>query len=136
MLIAKGRRWASFFAMSGERPGPLAERLEARWTRLQAEGLAPVTQLSLDEANILGRWLARHDGHPAILPLPEDGPIDWRAVAAQALDLELDELNWTPPAGEDILLEEAIDVAIPEQSEVDLMPVDLTFALNSGEASN
>lgn len=126
MLIAKGRRWASFFVLPNEHPAELACRIESAWNRLQHEGLKPVTQLSLDETNILGRWLARHDGHPAVLPLPEEGAVDWEIVVRQAMSLGEDELHWVPPAGEDLVVDEAVEFARPPRPVIELIPVDFT----------
>ena len=136
MLVSKGRRWASFLARRQDDVGDLASRLKSAWDRLEKEGLKPVSQLSLDETFILGRWIARHDGHPALLPLPEDGSADWFALATRALSLEDVELNWRPPAGEDVLIDEAtIQFEPPARPMIALVPVDIADPPDASSAA-
>ena len=122
MLIVKGRRWASFLIGLTDTADSLADRLRIAWERHRLHGLAPVTQLTLDEANILGRWLARHDGHPGIVPVEEGEGIDWLAIARHAAELRESELNWAPPAGEDVVIDDSATWAADAGTISELVP--------------
>ena len=51
-------------------------------------GVPRVDHDSVDETNILIRWLYQHSGHRAILPLPSPPHVpDWETLAARALAL-------------------------------------------------
>jgi DNA polymerase III epsilon subunit family exonuclease len=92
LLVVAGRVWA-WFRAGFEEPADLAGRLARSWERLPAGGPPPVDHDSVDEANILNRWLYRNAGHPAILPLPRlPSSPDWPAFSATALALTDDEL--------------------------------------------
>jgi hypothetical protein len=54
-------------------------------------GLPPIDHTTVDEANILNRWLFRNWGQPAILPI-EGEPPDWEGLASRALALSNDDL--------------------------------------------
>jgi hypothetical protein len=74
--------------------------------------------------HILGSWLARHEGHPAVLVAdgPDQEP-DWRQVADRAIALRADELDfdawrksrdsreeaWDEPAAGDVVELETAD---------------------------
>jgi DNA polymerase-3 subunit epsilon len=99
MLIIRGRLWAQIRVDDGSRDSHLVKRLEAIWERSQQFPVAPVDHDSLDQVHILERWLRRHDGHPAVLPL-ESEP-DWRKILLAARSLTTDQLNAelsAPPA--------------------------------------
>ncbi len=69
---------------------------------MTANGLRPVDQDSVDETNILHRWLYQHAGHPAILPLtPPPGVPDWEAVTAAVARLSDEDLRFEPRPGGD-----------------------------------
>ena len=74
----------------------LSARL-ARAARRYAEcGIDPLDHHMVDENNILNRWLMRHAGHPALLPLPEHPDADhWRQLIAIAQSLTDDELTFS-----------------------------------------
>jgi len=60
----------------------VAADLREAWQRAHAADLPPLDHETIDEAAIITRWLLRHDGSPAILPLPtDDAPANWRALA-------------------------------------------------------
>ncbi len=87
LLIAAGRLWAQLRVLRDD-PADLASRLNRSWSRLLAAGIAGVDHDTVDEANILNRWLARNGGHPAILPLnPPPAHPDWPDLALRALTL-------------------------------------------------
>lgn len=121
MLIARGRLWAQARVADGSEPAALAERLGRSWERFQRIGLGAPDHDSVDDMHILGSWLARHEGHPALLPLDASGP-DWLALASRVLSLRREELDfdawlkarnmreadWDAPAdepGEDVMLD-------------------------------
>jgi hypothetical protein len=58
-------------------------------------GVPPIDHATLDETNILNRWLLRYAGHPAMLPLDLalDEP-NWLELATRALALTNDELEF------------------------------------------
>src|SRR3712207_7222621 len=39
------------------------------WARFRRVGIGESDHDSVDDMHILGSWLARHEGHPAILPI-------------------------------------------------------------------
>ena len=50
---------------------------------------------SVDDMHILESWLARHDGHPAILAIQERGGTpDWQEIARRVLSLRRDQLDF------------------------------------------
>ncbi len=49
----------------------LVERLHRAGQRYARSGKDPIDHYMVDENNILNRWLMRHAGHPALLPLPD-----------------------------------------------------------------
>jgi excinuclease UvrABC nuclease subunit len=93
LLVVAGRIWAQLHAMMDD-PADLAARLSRSWDRLPPSGPPPVDHDSVDEANILNRWLYRNAGHPAVLPLPQapSWP-DWPALAVLALALTEEDLT-------------------------------------------
>ncbi len=84
--------WAQIRAEQSK-PTLLAERLETSWGRVPPTGLPPVNHNTIDETNILLRWLSRNDGHPSILPLDLSfDQIEWTTLAGTALALSDDDL--------------------------------------------
>lgn len=69
LLVVGGRIWAQRRSTKDD-VDTLSQSLAASWGRLPNGDLPPVDQNAIDETNILLRWLARNDGHPAVLPLP------------------------------------------------------------------
>lgn len=92
LLVCAGRLWARVRAARKDADS-LAMRLSQSWERYCQCGLPPVDHLSLDDTNILNRWLYQHAGHPSILPLKDADEADWEALAAAALALNEDDLN-------------------------------------------
>ncbi|MDI3341077.1 MAG: exonuclease domain-containing protein [Sphaerobacter sp.] len=87
LLVVQGRLWAQIRAGADEDAATVAARLARSWERAHAAPLPPVDQDSLDEVFILGRWLRKHAGHPAIIPLHDVAP-DWTALVAWARALD------------------------------------------------
>jgi hypothetical protein len=71
----------------GSSVADLASRLAASWSRLKTATLRDPDHDSVDDMHILGSWLSRHDGHPALIPLAPREDADWPAIAARALTL-------------------------------------------------
>ena len=95
MVVLRGRLWAQLNVQESSDAGVLASRLERCWERYAAVGLRDPDHDSVDDMHILGSWLARHDGHPAILALGErDAEPDWRSLAARVLALRRDQLDF------------------------------------------
>ena len=69
LLVVAGRLWAQLRARTDD-PGDLVARLAQAWDRVPVAGPPPIDHDSVDDANILNRWLYRNAGHPAIVPLP------------------------------------------------------------------
>ncbi len=88
LLVAGSRLWAQLRYRRDAGAEPLAARLGDAWRRLARRGVPRVDHDTVDETNILIRWLYQHSGHPAILPLPSppNAP-DWEALARRALAL-------------------------------------------------
>ena len=101
LLVAGGRLWAQLHAADAAGPIDLAQRLERSWDRLLARGVPVIDHDSVDDANILNRWLYANAGHPAILPLPwPTAAPDWTDLARRALSLGDDELTFDTRAAE------------------------------------
>ena len=89
LLVASGRLWAQVRAFRRRGAADVAARLEGSWARLLDRGVSPVDCDSVDDANILNRWLYRHAGHPALLPiLPPPAQPDWAAIAERVFALD------------------------------------------------
>jgi len=97
LVVGAGRLWAQFRARRVEGEGDLSARLAAAWERFGRHGLRPIDHETVDETNILNRWLHQHAGHRAILPLdaPPSAP-PWTELARRALDLADDDLLFEP----------------------------------------
>jgi DNA polymerase III epsilon subunit family exonuclease len=95
LLIVGGQLWAQLTVLDGAPAMELAERLAASWCRFRATGIQAPDKDSVDDMHILGSWLRRYDGHPALIRFagPEPEP-DWLAIASRALALRRDELEF------------------------------------------
>jgi DNA polymerase III epsilon subunit family exonuclease len=94
LLVARGRLWAQLRGDRAAGPAALAERLAAAWRRCLAHPPAPVDHATVDETNILNRWLYQHAGHPAILPLvPSPDDPDFASLAVRVFALTDDDLT-------------------------------------------
>ncbi|CAA9542687.1 MAG: Excinuclease ABC subunit C [uncultured Thermomicrobiales bacterium] len=113
LLVIGGRIWGQYRAARKGGAEGLAARLATAWGRYRASGMRPVDHDSVDDANILNRWLYRNAGHPAIVPLETDadGP-DWAGLAGRALAIEDIEMVFDVKAleGEDEGAEEIVAV--------------------------
>jgi DNA polymerase III subunit epsilon len=95
MVILRGRLWSQLRVEDLSRPAELAARLERCWERFKVMDIGEPDHDSVDDMHILDSWLARHEGHPAILAIRERaGNPDWQAVAKQVLDLRPDQLDY------------------------------------------
>ncbi len=95
LLVAAGRLWAQLRADRSTGDADLAARLERSWGRFQHHGHRPLDHDTVDDANILNRWLYRNAGHPAILPLRT--PLEagcWHDLARRVLALTDEQLRW------------------------------------------
>jgi hypothetical protein len=95
MLILRGRLWAQIHAGVEMTRDDLASRLAASWRRFAHVGIPEPDHDSVDDMHILSSWLARHDGHPAVIPFPAAAmePV-WGEMAAKALALTAEELDF------------------------------------------
>src|SRR5215216_2601789 len=95
MVILRGRLWSQLRVQDSSLPAELASRLETCWERFNAIGIGEPDHDSVDDMHILGSWLARHDGHPAILVMQDrTGTPDWPVLAREVLGLRRDELDF------------------------------------------
>jgi len=114
LLVAGGRLWAQLRASDAAGPIDLAQRLERSWDRLLAAGVPVIDHDSVDDANILNRWLYANAGHPAILPLswPMSAP-DWSNLARRVLALGADDLTFDTRAAEIDNVADDVPTAVP-----------------------
>jgi DNA polymerase-3 subunit epsilon len=94
MLIVQGRIWAQVRVNERESAEAVGQRLELSWRRYKAIGLREADHDSVDDVHILGAWLARHEGVPAFIRFAGNDDPDWRAIAARALGLRGEELDF------------------------------------------
>lgn len=95
MVVLRGRMWAQLRVAELSQPDELASRLARCWERYAAFGLREPDHDTVDDMHILGSWLARHEGHPAILALGDRASEpDWLALAEIALGLRRDQLDF------------------------------------------
>jgi DNA polymerase III epsilon subunit len=95
MVVLRGRIWAQLRVADSSDSEELASRLGQCWERFSAVGLGEPDHDSVDDMHILGSWLSRHEGHPAILPLGDRAIApDWRDIAGRVLRLRREELDF------------------------------------------
>jgi len=95
MVILRGRLWSQLRVPDASPAIELASRLEGCWERFGVVGVGEPDHDSVDDMHILDSWLARHEGHPAILAIEERAGIpDWQVMARRALGLRQDELDF------------------------------------------
>ncbi|MBW3632431.1 MAG: hypothetical protein KY456_05310, partial [Chloroflexi bacterium] len=94
-VVLGGRLWAKVQIPDAAPSGELEDLLQKSWDRFLRSGMCEPDHDSVDDMHILGSWLARHEGHPAILSLGDRtaGP-DWRLLAQGALALRPDDLDF------------------------------------------
>jgi len=113
LMIASGRLWAQLRADPGEPVDRLTQRLRTSWERLRQRGVDLFDSSAVDATNILNRWLARHDGHPSIMPYPAPpGEPDWSSLAAGVLALRDEDFVFDArvfDAAEEMLAADAVD---------------------------
>src|SRR5215218_2138936 len=95
MVILRGRLWSQLRVADTSTPAELASALGQCWERFRVAGLGEPDHDSVDDMHILGSWLARHEGHPAILAIRERaGTPDWQMMAKRALGFRPDQLDF------------------------------------------
>jgi hypothetical protein len=95
MVILRGRLWSQLRVEDSSQPAELAARLERCWERFKVMGIGEPDHDSVDDMHILDSWLARHEGHPAILAIQERaGNPDWQALAKRVLGLRPEQLDY------------------------------------------
>lgn len=95
MLIVRGRLWAQICVADAVSRKELASRLTTSWQRFSSVGLGAPDHDSVDDMHILGSWLARHEGHPALIRILDSGQDpDWECVAARVLSLRPEDLDF------------------------------------------
>lgn len=95
MVILRGRLWSQLQVPDASTPLELASRLETCWERFSIVGMGDLDHDSVDDMHILDSWLARHEGHPAILAIEERAETpDWQVMARRALGLRRDQLDF------------------------------------------
>lgn len=106
MLVVHGQIWGTYAAWRDNAPSDVATRLDRAWQRFLETGVGQIDHLSIDESNILSRWLSRWWGHQAIVELPAEGVPDWIGIVHRLLALSHEALQ-TPLAAEldDMLVE-------------------------------
>ncbi len=91
MLVIHGRLWAQIGFNVGEDDSEVIQRLQSSWQRSTQFPVPNVDHDSLDQVHILERWLRKHDGHPAVLPVGDEP--DWSEVLTIARSLPIDVLT-------------------------------------------
>jgi DNA polymerase-3 subunit epsilon len=109
LLVIQGRVWSQLRASMRDGHESLALRLEDSWNRATARPIPLVDYDTIDEVNILNRWLFRYAGHHAILPIvPIDGP-NWSKLSINALSLNDEDLEFVDcepaPDLDDVVIE-------------------------------
>jgi excinuclease UvrABC nuclease subunit len=95
MVILRGRLWSQLRVQDSSQPAGLAARLEKCWERFGVVGIGEPDHDSVDDMHILDSWLARHEGHPAILVIQDRaGSPDWHVLAKHVLGLRRDQLDY------------------------------------------
>lgn len=95
MMIVRGRIWSQTRIGDSATPADLEQRLAQSWERFLVSGLREPDHDSVDDIHILGSWLTRHEGHPAMIPIDRFAEVqDWHAVAARALGLRREQLDF------------------------------------------
>src|SRR6185312_4833755 len=115
LLVVHGRLWAQFRVEPVDSASELAARIDVAWQRSKEFPDPGVDHDSLDQVHILERWLRRHTGHPAVIPL--DGKPDWCRLIDHARALTVDELTL-----------DRVDEPAPTEDAEDLEEVDESFA--------
>lgn len=136
LLVVRGRLWSQIRAVRAEGSQMLAQRFVRSWERYQQAGLPPLDHTSVDESNILNRWLAHNWGHPAILPITSEQP-DWSELAARALALSDDALTAEVRSLEDGELDSPSPESLPESTapkENDGMEAVMPIGLGNSDA--
>ena len=95
MVVLRGRLWAQLQMPDAASPADLRRLLERCWERFLTIGIREPDHDSVDDMHILGSWLARHEGHPAILPLGDRAAApNWDLLSERALGLRREQLDF------------------------------------------
>ncbi|MGH2533646.1 MAG: exonuclease domain-containing protein [Thermomicrobiales bacterium] len=102
LIVVHSRLWSQIRARADDAEPALAKRLGEAWTRYRCAGISAVDYDSVDEANVLNRWLLRFSEHPAIRRIDEQAEdLDWDELASWALglqDTQIDVDSWSDTA--------------------------------------
>ncbi|HET7034570.1 MAG TPA: exonuclease domain-containing protein [Thermomicrobiaceae bacterium] len=99
LLVYQGRLWAQLRLCRADSDDEAAGRLARSWRRAE-NAVATVDHDSLDEVHILTRWLRKHAGHPALIPLR--APVAWPQVVVSVRRLSDADLLASEEPGADI----------------------------------
>lgn len=114
LLVLHGRLWAQLHVFDDDPDDDVQYRLKRAWTRGGQQQAIGVDQDSLDQVHILGRWLRKHTGHPAILPLGgETAEPDWPSLVRVLRELDDSALSLEPITTDDIPESSESDVVTP-----------------------
>jgi DNA polymerase III subunit epsilon len=91
LLVRRGRPWGEFQVDGGSKAGELESRLRRSWSRARMADMSLIDQHQLDAVQIVGRWLRKYHGHPAIIQFSGNEP-DWGTLAGNVLSLSEDDL--------------------------------------------
>jgi DNA polymerase III subunit epsilon len=93
LLVRRGRPWGEFQVDAGSTAADLESRFRRSWRRARKADMSLIDQHQLDALQIVGRWLRKHHGHPAIIQFSGDEP-DWATLAVSVLSLSEDDLDY------------------------------------------
>jgi DNA polymerase III subunit epsilon len=93
LMVSRGRPWAEFQVEQTEDAGALSHRLRASWERAGLSTVRRIDQHMLDAVQIVGRWIRKYHGHPAILTFSGDEP-DWTLLAQRVQSLSPADLEY------------------------------------------
>lgn len=94
LLITGGQLWAQLRFAVEDDAERLARRLESCWERFRGRGIRPPDHDSVDDMHILNSWLAKHDGHPALIRFGSTADPDWKAIAQEAIVVARGDLDF------------------------------------------